>query len=347
MAGLKKQNLERFHYWQGQKLQSSDFRRIAEDDAQRRWWHNRALHNAWGIYRGYETTPFPTNQPKFILAGPGLAYDYFGRELLLENPQQVPVPTNIPIDRSTSEQSDMNLLVRYKELPGSCASRDSSGACWPQSGSQQPGTVEFVWKPTNATRQSDAVLLGVLRNGGGKKTRFEATFARVKTRPLARPLLASAATIPGNTPWQAWTPNPSDDSSVLIGVQTNIDTSSAGFTAVPCYFAWLEGSLWSLSAQQFLPAFFPSLANESTSSFTFRLLIPFIRQFRQSAAAPPTPPVRMVNDLDEFLAFAQRQKLYVAWVGCQMPPQVPFVSFRQGISNISLIKEIVGRFQIR
>jgi hypothetical protein len=41
--------IERLRYWQGQKLRSRDFRDQMEMAAQLRWWHNRALHQAFGV----------------------------------------------------------------------------------------------------------------------------------------------------------------------------------------------------------------------------------------------------------------------------------------------------------
>jgi hypothetical protein len=52
MSVFEKRPLERVRYWQGQMLRSADFRAQSADTAQHRWWHNRALHNAYGVYRG-------------------------------------------------------------------------------------------------------------------------------------------------------------------------------------------------------------------------------------------------------------------------------------------------------
>lgn len=352
MSGLKKKELERFRYWQGQKLRSSDFRTILDDEAQRRWWHNRALHNAWGIYRGLGATAIPSvQQPRAISVEPGLAYDCFGRELLLQTRFQVSVPANLPDDSSTTQKNVLCLVVRYKDAPDCCCAGNSQETCWPKSGTDSSDTIEFAWQRKNSGSLPDGVVLGELQYTG-LETRFITTFVQVKSQPYARPLLATGATIPGNTPWQPWGPfNSLSNSFVgffsLWGVQTNIDTSSAGFTAVPCYFAWLEGPLWNPSAVQFLPAFFPSLANESSSGFTFRLLLPFSREDVDNIGGGTKLPARSITSFNEFLAYAQRQKLYVAWVGCQMPPQVPLGVFRQGLSNVSLLQKVLMQSSLR
>jgi len=348
MSALKKQELERFFYWQGQKLRSNDFRKIAEDDAQRRWWHNRAMHNAWGIYRGLKATPTPgEQQPKAILVEPGLAYDVYGRELILVATRRVPVPAKFPVPASAKGGQTFNLLVKYKDPGCSCEPPSSTGGCWPQSAGNSGSEVEFCWQLSKTAIPTDGVVLGQLQVLGGK-TRYLANFTPVRTRAYARPLLASGATIPGSTPWQPWTIDGSFAATGFgISVQTAVDTSSAGFTSAPCYFAWLEGPVWSASTHQFFPAFFPSLANESTTGFTFRLFIPMARQELNRIESANNTGARTITRPQEILLYAQRQKLYVAWIGCQMQPQVPFISFKQGISNLGLLKQILTVSVIR
>ncbi|HXT27532.1 MAG TPA: hypothetical protein VN749_22140 [Candidatus Eisenbacteria bacterium] len=341
MSAPEKQQLERFFYWQGQRLRSTDFRRIAEDDAQRRWWHNRAMHNAWGIYRGLKATPTPTDQqPKAILLEPGLAYDVYGRELILAAARRVPVPAKFPLPDSPAKMQVFNLLMKYKEPACPCEPSSTAG-CWPESPGNLGAGVEFCWRLAKQAIPVDGVVLGKLRVTGGK-TRYDLNFVPVRSRPFARPLLASGATIPGSTPWQPWTIEGSFVTTHFgISIQTAVDTSLAGFTSPPCYFAWLEGPLWSASTHQFFPAFFPSLANESTTGFAFRLLIPMSRQELDRIESADNTGARTITRLRELLLYARRQKLYVAWIGCQMQPQVPFVSFKQGISNLGLLKQIL------
>jgi hypothetical protein len=344
MTVAVKKNLERFQYWQGQRLRASDFNRIAGDDAQRRWWHNRALHNAWGIYRGFKVTPLPNaKKATSIHVESGLAYDSFGRELVLESAREVPVPENIQNNFGASRTITLRLLLGYPEQSTSSSSCAAPANCWPQTSSTRSANVQFQWIAQDAARQSDGIVLGDLHITPRGENTFEVNTAPARTMPLARPLLATGSTPPGNTFWGSWPldSNSNDfQSSISIGVQTNIDSSAAGFTSLPCYFAWLQGPLWNSSTQQLLPAFFPSLANETSSGFTFRLLFPVLPR---GAGRDAGSSIRAVANADDFLAFAHRQKLYVAWVGCQMPPQVPFISFQQGISNLNLLKEILVR----
>jgi hypothetical protein len=146
-------------------------------------------------------------------------------------------------------------------------------------------------------------------------------FSPHSIQPLARPLLASGSTVPGNTPWQPW----GFLSLGSIGVQTYIDTSAAGFTRVPCYFAWLEGPLWNPLTLQLVPAVFPSISGESITGFTFCLWLEFPQPAtifeldEASSSAARAPALNFVADPNTFALFAQQQDLYVSWVGCQMP----------------------------
>src|SRR5262245_25900013 len=82
---------ERFIYRQGQILASRDFRDQQRMEESLRWMHNTALHNAWGVALGYEFTlsgvgPNTWDSGETLTAHPGIAYDYFGRELILAQP---------------------------------------------------------------------------------------------------------------------------------------------------------------------------------------------------------------------------------------------------------------------
>src|SRR5689334_14739644 len=103
MTTRGKVKIERMRYWQGQKLRARDFSDQVAGEAQLRWWHNRALHNTFGVREGFKlfsvepgTNAQAAIEPGVplatILVQPGLAYDGFGRELILQTVLLVPVP---------------------------------------------------------------------------------------------------------------------------------------------------------------------------------------------------------------------------------------------------------------
>ena len=125
-----------------------------------------------------------------------------------------------------------------------------------------------------------------------------------------------------------------------IGVQTRIDTSAVGFTGVPCYFASLQGSVWNPQLQQLVPAIFPSIADESITGFTFRLWLQ-IPQFyvvelafeENTGVSAPAAEFAFVSDPSDFFLFAQRQELYVSWIGCQMLDTLSSCCSQQASTN--------------
>ena len=330
MAAPRKKQLERFYYWQGQRLRSSDFNRIAEDNEQRRWWHNRALHNAFGVYRGFEVAQ--DFALEHVTVYPGLAYDRFGRELILSAARTISVPAL----EDASEGGNFNLVLRLAESSCSCHPAPSTAACITANNSGS-GNVELFWQDAKSVLRDDSVVLALLMVKGNLRVR--PTFFPDRVRPNARPLLASGTTIPGATAWQL--------SPETRGIEVSIDTSSAGFTSVPCYFAWLQGPLWNPVTHDFFPAFFPSTANESPTGFTFRLLFYLDRQQDDDLRGATNTGARTVTTLEDFLRYAVGNSLYVAWLGCQMPPQVPFVPIAQNISNVVLLKNLLTPVKFR
>jgi hypothetical protein len=329
MRKPENRELGRVQYWEGQMLRSSDFLDIQRIEAQRRWWHNRALHKAFGVYQGMTASADYALQ--IIEVSPGVAYDCFGRELVLECSARFLFPPAPPSD------GEVTLLARYREMERRDAADDKAAVCCLAAGQSSVGTVEFVWTSKLRVLPVEGVPLGKLPYVGRKPLRFRPFVAAPAHRPLARPRLGSGSTVPGNTAWQPWVymgldPNERPVPS-QIGVQTTIDTSAAGFTEVPQYFAWLEGSIWNGQARQLVPALLPSLTDESINSFTFQLIllpppppsgnvIALVRSGRAVAA----PQIHLIQDSNEFAVFAQQQKLYVAWLGCQMPPKTQFVA---------------------
>lgn len=326
----ERRKLERVRYWQGQMLRARDFRNLQDVEAQRRWWHNRAVHNAFGVAEGLncKLPPSPTTSSNLSVSS-GVAYDSFGRELILERTQSVPLPKNI----SPNLIGAVSLLMRYK--PPSCPNDTGTAAelCWCTPGSVAAGTAEFVWKQGDRFDPSAGVPVCAIYFSAGKVLPFfDPYFKLLSTKPVARPLLGSGATIPGSTAWEPWSVGftfDENDNPIpnYLGVQTWIDTSAAGFTRVPCYFASLQGPLWSPQTRRLVPALFPSIANESVAGFTFRLWLQVIEPPSLEFRELTTRSFRMQGFLyvtwpDDFSLYARQEGLYVSWIGCQMAASI-------------------------
>jgi hypothetical protein len=376
MATPTQPGIERRRYWQGQKLGSSDFRAQAEIETQLRAWHNRAMHNAFGISQGLGAKPIPERgSVTGFKVECGVAYDCFGRELLLQTASEVAVP-----QADSQPLSSITLLLRYRETSEYLSKKEMGAACGLGTCGSSTETAEFLWKLSTEVQSSDGVplarlnyestselqdaaainnltetqrsrlrydkerklliykgvmsstardeLLGLTSNTAFKeavKKLFESSqevprvdngFLPVRTRRLARPRIGNGNTTPGGTEWEIWAEvlinSRRARKTEPIGVQVTIDTSAAGFTEQPCYFAWLEGELWSENKLQFFSAPLGHIDNATTRQFRFRIWLPTI-------IAPTAAGARIINKgfETEFLNFARRQKLYVCWLGIQ------------------------------
>jgi hypothetical protein len=326
MSQTEKRKLERVRYWQGQMLRSRDFNDIHAVEEQRRWWHNRALHNAYGIH---QDTPSPfdvtlNGDQGPVTVSPGLAYDSFGRELILQTDQTVPLPT------AMQDKDQFLLVIRYRMQQPNEGRDNLAGACYTDDAPPRPTFVEFEWKRPDQFRFMDGVPLITLVVDSSAKhpLSLNPPTGAPSLRPLARPQLGSGSTVPGNTPWELWTSGSDlQRSQQVYGVQTTIDTSAAGFTESPCYFAWLQGNVFNAQTRLLAVALFTSIAEESLNSFIFRIAFPQRSQFIPEITAPVAASLPQVSYVlpEDFALFARKQNLYVNWVGCQKNASIPFV----------------------
>src|SRR5579884_67703 len=159
--------IERVAYRQGQMLRSSDFRDIQHVADQRRWWHNRAMHNTYGVYQGLEA--IETGElPPVIQVKPGVAYDCFGRELLLECLANV----GLPPASQTIPNAPQTLLVRYHEPQSRSVTDPIKAICCFADGGLSAGTVEFVWSDSQRIAPQDGVPIGRLLYVSASSARF-------------------------------------------------------------------------------------------------------------------------------------------------------------------------------
>lgn len=339
MPRLKKRRLERVQYWQGQTLRARDFLDLQAVEAQRRWWHNRAVHNAYGVAEGLKSLPNSAlSEATGIIVSPGVSYDISGRELILERQQYVALPVNLPPDQVVT----WSLLMRYKPPQRRMRPDEIGEVCFNSPGSVVAGTAEFVWKAGDRIDPAEGVSIVAVRFSKGRLLGRDPSFIQPAPVPVARPLLAAGATVPGSTPWTPWTvvfAQAQGESSgpATMGVQTWIDTSAAGFTQIPCYFAQLEGALWNPQSGQFVPALFQSIADESITGFMFRIWLPV----RQDYVAELAPQERILEPY-LFGVLAQQQKLYVSWIGCQKRASIDSCCAPQNSAAVNTVNQGIG-----
>jgi hypothetical protein len=273
MAARPMRELERVRYWQGQLLASGDLQTQIGSDAELRALHNRALHRAYGIAVGLV--------PSLVEGGLeltcGMAYDCSGRGLVVEQDRTIALPP---------AGADPLVLV----LSHDPAADDG---------------IALTWKPPNNVNPNTEIAVTMLKFESG--TEIDHRFRPVVARPMARPRLATGTTIPGETPWKSWKIGDEE-----IGVQVTIDTSAAGYTQTPHYFAEagegkpLPDVIKVVDDKPSAPdrgipqrdlVWFASIADPSPESFKLQLLLRGIARQAFDIADPKTQ-VAAVPNLD-------------------------------------------------
>jgi hypothetical protein len=317
MNAVRGRRLERARYWEGQMLRSRDFREQMSDLAQHRWWHNRALHDAYGVYEGLGiSSVFSGGRLTAVIVEPGVAYDCFGRELIVQKRRTIELPAN-PAVRPEFGKTEYVLLLQYAEQEACGCGEDFKDICWPARGSSLLEGA-FHWKLRESVKLKDGVPLGLMQYVGARGPRLEPQFVPRPVRGLTMPLIAHGATLPQSTIWEPWLALPPENAapgSRVIGLQTQVDTSGAGFTEMPHYFAWIAGET--------IPIIFPNVTNETSQGFTFQISLLALESRKGEAifsgVFEPTAPRALYSVLSSSLA--ERLKFSVEWVGCQMPPR--------------------------
>jgi hypothetical protein len=168
---------------------------------------------------------------------------------------------------------------------------------------------ELVWRATGDWTVRDGVPLAYLDAQG---VLHADPWAQTVARARARPRIATGTTLASATIWGPWTPATGEGTPALPfpGFQTAIDTSSAGFSETPCYFAWLEGPRMDSRRTQLLSAV-EHLERETAEGFRFCVWLPLLLG----------PPALIRADggagTDAFFSFARSQGLSVRWLAIE------------------------------
>jgi hypothetical protein len=258
---------ERFRYWPGQMVRARDFTaQLAEAERFGRW-HQRAIHNAFGVRFGFDVTLDTSSRVPRVRIECGVAFDCSGAMLVLQRPRAIAIPPLEP-------RQSLSLVVLSRDAGGACACGCShAGVDTSQSASGSSlleADLAFDWRARQHDDAGHAVLLARVSRGEGDEIVVDAT-VRVVTRPLARPRVGSGATPGARTPWEPW----------AAGMQTRIDTSAAGFTQTPSYIASLIATGEPLSFLD-TPFFFTHVFDPGPAGFTFRIAAPPIERARVS-----------------------------------------------------------------
>jgi hypothetical protein len=267
--------------------------------------HIRGVHDTWGVALGL--TLALSADRRLVLVTPGLAYTCRGESIVLGVPVQVDAPALGGAGPGASGPSLFDLVIAFPAPPDGAPCEHTIGCDgdrlpvlrpvlrWERAGSAAaPAPVPV----SPNVRLGDEVPIGrFVRLGDGTLTGPDYSQRRV-ARGLVRPHIAFGVTRPGELLWQAG----ASDSVATI------DTTSAGFTTRPFYFAWMLDRPWSaLDIGPFL-----SVGQATRSSFKAHLLV----------ASRTRPPDLLIPDLmrDQRTKAASAR---VMWVGAEMTTGCP------------------------
>ncbi len=252
---------QRIFYRDGQLLAARDLGDEKHRDDLLRWLHVRYLHRTWGIAAGYEVQGAIGDS--VVLVAPGYAVDIEGREILSSVAASVPVPA------AAGTANYVLTLNHLEDTPRRCCSLDTNSAT-------QDERPSFNWRTPQDVRFGPQIPLVNVKVSDGK---IQGTFdfrVRRNAKRFVRPHIAAGLTEPGRTGWEA--------GLLLNSVEVTVDTSAAGFTRTPMYFAVLTGDFanirfsppgatWPSGTN---PAFFLHcccfIASATSSEFTYRIV---------------------------------------------------------------------------
>ena len=285
-------DVQRLRHVPRELLRSRDFRDQAAFSNQLRWWHNRALHDAYGVASGLSVVL--AAGAASALVQPGVAYDRAGRELLVFAPRPVPLP---------AQQQPMTLVIRYRE-------------------GGQGAEADLVWQPPGQAGRDlcgpgDGVPLAQLTYVRGAPT---LTAVSPRSRAQARPRIGNGSTPADSTPWQLWMYPVVSGQITVLGLQITVDTSAAGFTEIPCYFAWLQ---WPRVAGSRLPNLlylalgFQYVEEPAIDRFVFRVLLPLREAAARGHPQAAAFPLKGGRGRDDTLGVARSLGLSLCWLGIQ------------------------------
>jgi hypothetical protein len=357
--------IERPEFFNGQRLFANDFNAMDSFNREFRWLHNRSLHT-WGIGSGFQVSG--TVGDREVNITPGYALDNSGREIILLETRTVPVPPvaadeeGNPIkyyltvhyrpDEDLEETETRQGVCKPADFRGTIRRREEPVFCWIE---LDPSTNKPL-TPDHRNQITSGEKI-VLAQVSVKNCQIElpvSLFQRRNARPSSLPYIACGKTTEQNTTWQKWTVS-LNERDILVGVKTEIDTSSARFSRTPCYTARIAGNRFFKNDKLDPPYFFlngfPQIngtmatnggdiaiqAGEETGPdhFTLRVFMPqftftiFTPTPSPTPAPTPTPPPtstldnidvnpRTILTRDDFTQLLQNEgNWHVIWMGVQ------------------------------
>lgn len=296
--------LRRTLFFEGQLLAAADLNTLFDYNRELRWWHNRSLHN-WGIAFGLEVSG--DKGARVVTVQPGYALDCLGRDLVLSERLDIPAP-------ASAGALSYFLVAAYAD-DDSLPMTQRRGPC------DAAGTVRLAEQPAvRWVRPDDPAAESRFRPGldlvlAAIQVQNCCLAAAVSSRerryaaPAPQPLIMAGQTAAGQTPWTLW-----EESGVVLGVQSQVDTSAAGFGATPRYMAHVVGNRQENADIAWDGH--PLVTAPSATGFLLQVLMP--RDLRIGPATRANPSFILDQDPGHVAKWIRREAAwYVVWMGIE------------------------------
>ena len=252
--------LERFQFFNGQRLFASDLQGADDFNREMRWLHNRSLHQP-GIGSGFAV--YGKKDDREVVIGAGYAVDALGREIVLTNTFTQQVPPVAGDD--AGEPVFYDLAVSYPDDANLEETETREGLCLPRGVVRRREVPVFCWIRLDTQRQPiDARLKQDLLTGMrlivaraevlNCQLNADLSIAeRRDVRPSRLPYVVCGEETP--TQWEVqklasvegepglFTTAPRTVGPFIApnGLTAKVNTSAAGFQVAPIYTARVAG----------------------------------------------------------------------------------------------------------
>src|ERR1700682_4309524 len=131
--------VERFDFFDGQRLFASDLQGLDAFNREMRWLHNQSLHQP-GVGSGFAVKG--KKEDREVVVGPGYAADGLGREIILTETQTIPIP---PVAGNKGYPIYFDLTVAYPDAAALEEAETREGICLDAGVTRRREQPVFCW----------------------------------------------------------------------------------------------------------------------------------------------------------------------------------------------------------
>lgn len=227
--------LNRPAFFDGQQLTAADLTAVQNYHTELLWLHQQYLHD-WGIVSGLSVRGGKGDTT--VTVDPGFAIDSHGRSIVLTAPVTLAVPA--VVGAPTGGPMQYRVTLSYAE---DAALRPivRAGACDAEGAVMRLDLPSVRWQEPVAVGYGEDLVLAAVSVLNCRLSAAVDLAPRKSALPERQPYVWAGRTVTTDTTWQLWeadNPAPGDQP---LGVQTQVDTTEAGFGNTPQYQAQVLG----------------------------------------------------------------------------------------------------------